>query len=602
MPVPGTDTIIQNAAEQRNLLALFAALPIFKEIELDYLREIAGELEWFSLPGGMTLFSAGQTADGLYVIINGALASYIAKPEGGSERIGSIFPGETVGERELISGKPRTTTVVAQRDTELARLPGPTFERLVARYPQSMRHIATVLAHRLETLEVPVHSQSALPRTFAIVPHDDQVNVLEFAAQLVQCLSQVGRTELVRRARASEQITHWFHRLERANQFVVYVADSRPTKWSKLCLRQAHASLVVVGRDSGMGPCGALGYGSDQYAAVRNIEIVLLHGDSAAPSMARPWLDVYPERRHHHVRNLADVARVARLITGRARGLVLSGGGARGFAHIGVLRALTEAKMPVDAIGGTSIGAIIAAGWAAGWDYDEMVMRMRRSFVDTNPLNDYTLPLVSLVAGRKVRRLLQREFGNTDIEDLRLPYYCVSANLTTGQIAVHRSGKLWLWLRASVAIPGVLPPVFTQHHIYVDGAAINNLPVDVMRERLRGSVIAVDVGADATFETDTELTEVPALWRIPMWLRHRRVKINIMQILWRAGMINSAATTVGQRELTDLLLRPPLQNINMLDWQAFDRAIDLGYRYAVRTLEQHRDPLTAMAAPAITAH
>jgi NTE family protein len=194
---------------------------------------------------------------------------------------------------------------------------------------------------------------------------------------------------------------------------------------------------------------------------------------------------------------------------------------------------------------------------------------------------------------------LQREFGEVEIENLRLPYYCMSANLTTNQSAVHRRGKLWFWICASVAIPGVLPPVFTEHQIHVDGATINNLPVDVMREQLRGSVIAVDVGADRTFESGTEMTEVPALWKIPMWLHKRRSKINIMQILWRAGMINSTATAVGQRELTDLLLRPPLEGIDMLDWQAFDRVIELGYRYAQRTLEQHGDLLTAVTAPAI---
>jgi len=193
-----------------------------------------------------------------------------------------------------------------------------------------------------------------------------------------------------------------------------------------------------------------------------------------------------------------------------------------------------------------------------------------------------------------VGNLLRREFGHLDIEDLRLPFYCVSANLTSGQIAVHRRGNVWFWLRASIAIPGVLPPVFTKHQVHVDGATINNLPVDVMHEQMRGFVIAVDVGADRSFETDLEMTEVPALWKIPNWLRSQRSKINIMQILWRAGMINSTATTVGQRELTDLLLKPPLERIDMLDWQAFDRAIDIGYRHTVRALEQQRDRIAAI--------
>jgi NTE family protein len=597
---PGSDTIIQSAAEQRNLPALFAALPFLKGIDLAYLREIACEIEWFSLPGGATLLRAGQAADGLYVIINGALATYIAKPQGGWVRTSSLLPGETVGERELISGNPRLTTVRALRDTELARLPVPTFERLVARHPNSMRRIAAFLVQRLETAEVPGYSQPAPPHTFAVVPQDERADGLAFAEQLVKHLSQIGKTELVPSARANDQTTHWFHRLERANKYVVYVTDSRPTNWSKLCLRQAQASLLVVGSDSVVGPCTALSHAGDGSAAAQNAEIVLIHRGSTADSV--PWLRLNPDRRHHHVHGASDVARVARLITGRGLGLVLSGGGARGFAHIGILRALSDANLPIDSIGGTSIGAIIAAGSAAGWGYEEMLMRMRRSFVDTNPLNDYTLPLISLVAGRKVRRLLQREFGDVDIENLPLPYFCVSANLTTGQSAVHRNGKLWSWLRASVAIPGVLPPVFEQRQIYVDGATINNLPVDVMREQLRGSIIAVDVASDRAFEADPDITEVPALWKMPMWLRKQHSKINIMQLLWRAGMINSKATTVCQRELTDLLLRPPLEDIDMLDWHAFDRAIELGYRYAARELEQNRDLLNAAAGPAIKTH
>jgi NTE family protein len=206
--------------------------------------------------------------------------------------------------------------------------------------------------------------------------------------------------------------------------------------------------------------------------------------------------------------------------------------------------------------------------------------------VDVNPLNDFTMPVLSLVAGRKVGTLLRREFGEIDIEDLRLPFYCLSANLTTGQAAVHRRGRLWLWLRASVAIPGVLPPVCMGNQIYVDGATINNLPVDVMREFISGRVIGVDVGADHDFESDAELTEMPLPWKLYSWLRDRRPRINIMQVLWRAGMVNSAAMTLGQRASADLLLKPALGQIDLLDWKAFDRVVEIGYRHAMDALEQ----------------
>jgi len=255
------------------------------------------------------------------------------------------------------------------------------------------------------------------------------------------------------------------------------------------------------------------------------------------------------------------------------------------------MRALQAAKLPVDAIGATSIGAIIGAGWAAGWSHGEMIERMRRAFVQQNPLGDYTLPFVSLVAGRRVGRLLRGEFGEQCIEDLPLPFFCVSTNLSSGQVAVHRRGKLWLWLRASVAIPGVLPPVCTQKQIHVDGATINNLPVDVMRESLDGVILAVDAGADRMFEATVEMSEVPPAWRILSWLRHPRPRINILQILLRSGMINSTTATIAHRQLADLVLRPPLERIDLLDWKAFDRVVELGYRHASESLERHADEL-----------
>jgi NTE family protein len=320
---------------------------------------------------------------------------------------------------------------------------------------------------------------------------------------------------------------------------------------------------------------------------------VLRHEHDRIAPVASEWLRHAPGAQVHHVRGAADVERVARLIAGRATCLVLSGGGARGFAHIGVIRALEEAGRPIDAVGGTSIGAIMGAGAAAGWSSAEMTERFRRTFVATNPLSDYTLPIVSLIAGRKVARLLQEEFGDRDIVDLPLPYFCVSSNLTSGRAVAHRAGPLVRWLRASVAIPGVLPPVVEGGEVFVDGGATNNLPVDVMRGLGRGTVIGVDVGANESFVADDEAIDAPPAWRALLGLRARRRRVNILQILVRSGMVNSAAVTATHRDMTDLLLTPPLAAIDMLDWRAFDRAIEAGYRHARERLATTQAPRTA---------
>jgi NTE family protein len=591
---PGPDTIIQSALDRRNLPALFAALPLLRDLDAELLAEVTGEVEWFSLPGGATLYAAGQPADGLYVVVNGALGVYSMRPGGGAQLFGRVAAGETVGEGEVFSGRPRVSTVSALRDTEVARLSVKTFETLIARHPQSLRQIASLAMQRLEALQNPDPRSKPALKTFVLVPHDAGSDAPHFASGFVDCLRRFGRAELVLSATAGEQTSHWFHRLERANDFVVYVADPEPTNWTKLCLRQADCMLLVARRESEPRPFKALAAAADPAIAGRPAEIVLLGGRGPRSITSRRWLTLHPLRRHHHVDEASDIARVARLVTGRALGVVLSGGGARGFAHIGVMRALNAAKLPVDSIGATSIGAIIGAGWAAGWPYAEMLERVRRSFVDTNPLGDYTLPLLSLVSGRRVGQRLRHEFGTGHIEDLALPYFCVSTNLTSGQVAVHRRGIVWLWLRASVAIPGVLPPVFTQGSVHVDGATINNLPVDIMREALDGKVIAIDTGADKTLETQAELTEVPSAWRLLAWLGRDRPRVNIVQILLRSGMINSAAATMAQRELADLVLKPPLQRIDMLDWKAFDRAIEIGYRHTCEALERQGTALSKL--------
>jgi len=592
---PGYDTIIQSAMDRRNLPALFAALPLLKELDAQWLGELANEIAWFSVPGGTRLYSAGEVADSLYVVVNGAFGVYAAQPSGGSRYIGSLSAGRVAGDIDLITGNARSTTLVALRDSEVARLQRATFEKLVKKHPQTLRTIAKGLAEQVQSLQQAERRPAASKKTFVIVPHDRRVDARAFGSDLVACLRKFGRTELIQSSDATERTTHWFHRVERANEFVVYLTDPEPTNWSRLCIRRADALLLLAGNDSEPEPWRALACVEAGDAEMRTAEIVLLHRPGHRSVAARDWMQAQPCHRLHHTNGIDDVARTARLLTGRSVGLVLSGGGARGFAHIGVLRALSEARVAIDAIGATSIGAIIGAGWAAGWEYSDMVERMRRAFVVSNPLNDYTLPIVSLVAGRKVSRLMRQEFGEAEIEDLPIPYYCTSANLTTGQLTVHRSGKLWQWLRASIAIPGVLPPVFTQRQAYVDGATLNNLPVDVMREDFQGPIIAVDAGADRGFISDLEMTEIPALWGF-RHLFHRRPRVNIMQILLRAGMLNSAAASIAQRELADVLLRPPLERVDLLDWGAFRQAIDIGYRYAVQALESAQDKLSPAPA------
>ena len=558
-----------------NPLSMIARLPLLAGLPQELVMAAAAELEWISLPGGTELFAAGDHGDALYFVISGCLGAY-----GGDNRLrGRIAAGECVGEMALIADQPRAATVRALRDSDVARLPAAAFQRLLLGNPEAMLRLARLTVERLAARGRPLPETG--PRTFTLVPQDPGVDMAGIEQGLVAALGAWGRVELVQNERGRDHTSQWFHRVEAQSDFVVYAAEPGDSPWTRLCVRQADAVLLLADARSEPGPFRCL---AGARGALERAELLLLHGRSFRRGRAADWHGLLPDVAVHHVSGTGDVARVARMLTGRAIGLVLSGGGARGFAHLGVIRALREHGVPIDLVGGSSIGAILGAGAAAGWSDREMVRNFRRSFVDTNPLSDYTLPLLSLVAGRKVSGLLRREFGDIAIEDLATPFFCVSANLTTGRVAVHDRGLLWRWLRASVAIPGVLPPVFRGGEIFVDGGTMNNLPIDLMRGLRRGPVVGVDVGADRAFSTDLEATEAPPWWKFVLRRSHRPKRPNILQILLRSGMVNSAATTAEQRQLSDLLLTPALERVDLLDWHAFEEAIEIGYRCAAERL------------------
>jgi NTE family protein len=569
-----------------DLGVVLSGLPLFAGLEALVLKQIAESAEWLSLPGGATLFAAGEASDALYVVLSGCLGVFSPESRDRRRFISRVLAGDTVGEMGLISGRARSANVVALRDTELARISSESFNRVFGQHPQAMLRIARLTVDRLELSQSKPRGPRHSARTFTLLPQSVEVDIGGFASDFVKALSRFGRAELVWSVRAESHTSHWFHKIESANDFVVYVGDPAPGRWSSLCIRQADALLLLARAEGSVGPWQALAGSRESSMAPQRAELILLHDGKIARGAAARWLAaVQPGIPHHHISSPPDISRVARMLTGRGVGLVLSGGGARGFAHIGVVKALREARVPIDLVGGTSMGGILGAGVAQCWSVEELKERFHAAFVEAKPLRDYTLPFVSLVSGRKVTRLLRKDCGDIHIEDLPLTFFCVSSNLTTGHCMVHRSGLLWLWLRASVAIPGVLPPVVHRGEVLVDGGTMNNLPVDAMRELGRGPVIGVDVGADTAFTTDSEEVDVPLPWQLMSWLRVRRHRPNIFQILWRAGMVNSSAMTAAHREKTDLLLQPPLAQIDMLNWSAFDRAIAAGYEYAARRLE-----------------
>src|SRR5476649_1018525 len=448
------------------LLRLRQALhrePLFADLDTRSMAAVESNLTLMVLPGGTPLFRQGEAADAVYVVASGCLGVFRHEEEDGTEEpalIAEITPGNIVGEMSLLSQTPRTRSVAALRDSEVWRLAQSGFETLTTRHPEvlpaMMRNVAVRNA-------MGPSKRRRQPRTFALLPAGPDVPSARFAVLLANALGRIGDQVQMLGPDSLGEEPEWFAQCEMSSSFVLYRADPTQTPWTELCLRQADCLIVVRRADDNQPTRLPFEIEASQAGAVfhRRRELVLLHeSQDPSPGSTAPLLAGGVYGQHHHVRlDLpSDFDRLARLITGHAVGIVMAGGGARAFTHIGVVKALRASGVPIDLAGGTSMGAIIAAAVAARWSDEELSVRFRRAFVTTNPLSDYTFPFVSLFRGQRVTQLLRTAFGDNDIEDLILPFYCMTANLTTSTADIHRNGRLWRWLRASVSLPGVLPP------------------------------------------------------------------------------------------------------------------------------------------------
>lgn len=582
----GNESIYPDSLRER-----LKGFPIFENVGEAALKRVLSESDWFSLPGGTVLERAGENDRAVFLVVAGCLGVFVEDEDGRQRLVAHVPAGETVGEMSLLTGEPHSAQIMALRDTEVLRLDESDFEKLISRYPRVVLNLTRLIVRRLRETTRSTAPRTR-PRTFAVIPMQEGLENEPIARRIAEALVAMGSKAAVLDAMASEESSDWFNRFEAAHDVVFYQGDVPESAWTQLCLRQADRVLLIARSDRPLRLQRVAAPGGKARIAALP-ELLIIH-----PSGDRSGLPKHTEMKgrfydtHHHVRedNPEDVRRLARFIAGRAVGLVLAGGGARGFAHIGVVKALHEAGVPFDHVGGTSMGGIIAAGLALEWSIEEMTARVRASFVDVNPLSDYTLPLIALVRGRKVTNLLRHHFGEVQIEDLPRPYFCVSSDLTSGRVHVHRTGPLWRALRASVALPGILPPVTHHGHLLVDGGVMNNLPVDVMAEDSRGPIIASDV----TGELDLR-AEDPAYGERPIWsllLQRMRGSPSIVSILMRSGTVGNELQRRLARQQSDFLFEPPLEDIGLRDWKAFDRAIAEGYAHAALMIEQHGVPLS----------
>jgi predicted acylesterase/phospholipase RssA/CRP-like cAMP-binding protein len=547
---------IEQVATPRELLA---RAPLLAGAEPETLDELARSVRPIRVHAGEVLIREGQAADRLYVVRSGRLRVLVER-EDGPRAVRELGPGAAIGELALLTGSARSATVQAIRDCELLELDAAVFNDVLERDSGFAVSVARTLAVQLQA-SGELMAPPTRPSVISVGALDPGIDVDAPAAELVAALGKLGSVTTIVRGAGQDQELDALDRAEREHDYVVLVDGGGDMPWAAFCARQADRHVLFAGPGSAKrdGP------------APPDVDLVVLERLSRGELSA--LLDRLVPRSHHQLdarRDGASMERVARRLVGRALGVVLSGGGARGYAHIGAIEALEGAGFTIDRIGGCSMGAFIGGMHAEGLEPEEMRERCRQELVRRSPFNDYTLPRVSLIRSRKAGKMLDRVFGDALVEELPVSFFTVSADLLASRTVVHRRGPLYEAVGASMSIPGLVPPLSRPGHLLVDGGVLNNLPVDVMSADDEGPIVAVDVirRVDEVGESDT-----PPL-------------PSIMETLSRATVLGSVERAERNRRLADVVVTPDVQDVALREFSALERAADAGRDATRAALEE----------------
>jgi predicted acylesterase/phospholipase RssA/CRP-like cAMP-binding protein len=588
---------------------------LFPGLDTATLDDLATRAGWVHLRAGETLFRAGDPADDAFVVVHGRLHVHAPAPDGDSDDdpqpIAEVVRGELVGEVALLVDRGvRSATLSAVRDCELARIPRDGLQRLLVERPEATLAVSRIVVERLR----PGAGQRRADRSTSIVvvPTGPGVDVRRICDQLEPRLARYGDVHRLSRETvgaalgrpdmadvgvddpAAIRLRQWLYELETSRAFLLFEATPAWSAWNERALR--HADQVVLVADAGADPAPSsleeqLEATLGQRTPTRTL--VLQHDPTVAqPRGTADWLELRRVHEHLHVRrdDARDLDRLGRWLAGRAVGLVLSGGGARAFAHLGVIRAMHELGIPIDALAGTSNGAVMALAPARGFLGAEAADDLRPHFGAF--LRDYTVPFVALLRGREVVRHLSFLDG-LDLADLWLPLTIVSTDLTAATSRVHRRGAALTAAVASTAVPGIFPPVVDEGHLLVDGGLTDNLPVGVLRRQLpTGTIVAADVSARLEPALDEGVTTDVSGWRLlgeRLLPRRARTRVPpISSTILRSMMVSShrEKAAILEAGIADLHLDLPVAGYGLMEMEHLDAIAEVGYAMARAPLER----------------
>lgn len=584
---------------------------LFKNLPHTVLREMKDQTVREFLVGGEILFEENSEGNDLYILAAGKLRYEKRGVDGSIRDVGEFKRLDIIGELSLFTGERRSATVKAIRDSELLRVPRDVALSILLKYPESLLQITKIIAERLANAKKENQEFVPLSRTFSILTALPKDSLDEIIHKIGLVFLRYGSfcvvDEKVFLDRTSELqsldekdrepwIIRFFSQMEAEYDFVFYLLEDKKefTTWSERALRQSDSILFIKEATADPNCIQLESLLDKKQIKERNQILVLLQPNAVdvVPGTIK-HLQKRKFQRHYHVHfdRLDTWERLGRGLLGKSIGLALGGGGAKGFAHLGVLRALEENKTPIDMVSGTSAGAIFSALIAMGETSKGSEEKAKAFWISKDLLNEYTIPVLSLTTGKKYTEAIRQFFGSIQIEDLWIPYFAIATDLSHSEIHVFDKGDLWKAIRASTSIPGVVPPFIDEGVVYVDGGVLDNVPGIALKERGVGKIISVDVFGDIYPDQDKELSAYfdktnPGVMTNPLTQMTNLINFNeilrpkfppIGDIIIRSILASSRDRIRLTEKISDLFLQIPTNNFGLLDWFAYERLIELGY-------------------------
>jgi NTE family protein len=566
------------AADKRTALR---SIPIFAEIDDEQLDQLMSVVDRQHIPANEWLFRMGDPPDAIYVVASGRFAAVGLD----GQVLREMASGDSIGDLGVITGAARSAGIRALRDGVVWRIAADTFTEVLAKAPQLRSAMFQAMAGMLRDSRSANITRS--PRVIGVLTIGDAVAAPTVDAIATRLRSH-GQTAVVAppvetTAAANhygefvEAFSETLDRAERSNDWVLVVADRGSGDiWRRYVVAQSDRLVVLA----------------DQARPPEAFDAPVTRGPiHLMTSLVQPdprWWDVLQPVSHHPADD-AGIGALARRIAGRSLGLVLGGGGARGLAHYGVYEELTRAGVVIDRFGGTSAGALAAATFALGLDARDASAAAREFVAESKPLSDYTLPVVALTRGRRVDGLVEGFFGRTTlIEHLPREFFSVSTDMITGDQIIHRRGLLWVAVRASISIPGLMPPVRQRERLLVDGGLLNILPADVMCADPDGEVICVDLRT--TYVPSKGFGPLPAKLQPPTFVRRLLTGTDVALPPLQETLLRSVELSASKGNLRELprvaaVIEPDVSAIGPLDFRNIDAALEAGRIAARRALE-----------------